>query len=47
MPSRKRTVKYEENINPDEKDVQVTEEQSENNNDTTEQEDERYTPSAG
>ena len=52
MPStnRKRTVK--ESATPDEHNVEVTDEVSNNEapssaEDTTEQEDERYTPSAG
>lgn len=45
MPSRKRTVKYEENQEPDgDRNVEVSEEQSESS--LTEQDDERYTPSS-
>ena len=58
MPSRKRTVKYEENTDPvdGDKNVEVSEEQSVNNNNDQpqteenieqESEDERYTASAG
>ena len=51
MPSRKRTVKYNENTEPDgDKNVEVSEEQSVDNTDTPQQEeseDERYSPSSG
>jgi len=52
MPSRKRTVKYQENTDPVDGDqnVEVSEEQSVNNDsqpEVSETEDERYTPSSG
>ena len=53
MPSKKRTVKYEENVEPDgDKSVEVSDEQSVSNTNadeepTSESEDERYSPSAG
>jgi hypothetical protein len=53
MPSRKRTVKYNENTEPDgDRNVEVSEEQSVNDDTNTqeevsESEDERYSPSAG
>ena len=49
MPSRKRRVNIEENVDADSRDVKVTEEHSvdESNDSLREQEDERYTPSKG
>ena len=57
MPSKKRTVKYSENTDPvdGDKNVEVSEEQSVNNTDqqsepqenTNTDSDERYSPSAG
>ena len=56
MPSKKRTVKYEENTDSEgDRNVQVSDEISQNNEDVsseeenslTEQDDERYTPSSG
>lgn len=56
MPSKKRTVKYQENTEADgDRNVEVTDEISANNEDTgseeenslRDQDDERYTPSSG
>lgn len=54
MPSKKRTVKYEENTEPDgDRNVEVTDEishedtGSEEQNSLTDQDDERYTPASG